>query len=247
MNFGIVGYGRFGQLWAKSLITYGDVRVYDVNQSKITSESPCKSLTLEEVAATDVLFLTVPISAFDSLCVAVKPYLKPNTIVVDCCSVKLFPVERMMHHFSETQPIIATHPLFGPDSVKRTNGLPGHRIVVCPARCTNEQSKILTDLFDKMGLTTIESTADDHDLQMARSQSLIHFIGRGLEALSLQPQVLSTPDFQSLLNINTMVVNDAWQLFLDMHRYNPHTRIIRENFVQKLIALDRSIEHPKEG
>jgi prephenate dehydrogenase len=76
---------------------------------------------------------------------------------------------------------------------------------------------------------------------MARSQGLIHFIGRGLEALQLQPQMFSTPDFQALLNINTMVVNDAWQLFLDMHRFNPYAKEVRKNFLKQLNALDRSI------
>lgn len=242
MNFGIVGYGRFGQLLAKSLMPYGEVRVCDVNQARFSSDSLHMSSTLELVAASDILFLAVPISVFESMCLALKPYVQPSTTLVDCCSVKIFPIETMLRVFSNEQPIIGTHPLFGPDSVKRTNGLVGHRIVVCPVRCASEQLDKLSDLFNKMGLMVIGSTADDHDRQMARSQGLIHFIGRGLESLDLQPQVLSTPDFQSLLNINTMVVNDSWQLFLDMHRYNPHAKIVRTDFMKKLIDLDESID-----
>lgn len=240
MIFGIVGYGRFGQLWADSLKSFGEVRVYDPNPQRFGTGAP-KSSSLEDVAASDVVFLTMPISAFEAGCEAIKPHLNPKAIVMDCCSVKIHPAEVMSRVLTQKQAVIATHPLFGPDSVKRTGGLQGHRIVVCPVHCSPDQKQQVMTLFAQMGLSPIESTADEHDRQMARSQGLIHFIGRGLEALQLQNQMLSTPDFQALLNINSMVVNDAWQLFLDMHRFNPHTRAIRQKFIQQLTALDRSI------
>jgi prephenate dehydrogenase len=240
MIFGINGYGRFGQLWAEALKSFGEVRVYDPNPSRFSGTSVTPA-TLEQVAQADVLFLTMPISAFEAACSEITPHLNPKAIVMDCCSVKIHPAEVMSRLFPQKQAIIATHPLFGPDSVKRTGGLQGHRIVVCPVHCTPDHKQQVMTLFVQMGLSPIESTPDEHDKQMARSQGLIHFIGRGLEALQLQPQMLSTPDFQALLNINAMVVNDAWQLFLDMHRYNPFTREIRRNLLQQLTALDRSI------
>lgn len=240
MIFGIVGYGRFGQLWADSLKSFGEVRVYDPNPSRFTGTA-VQAATLEQVAQADIVFLTMPISAFEAGCEAIKPHLNPKAIVIDCCSVKIHPAEVMSRVFTQKQAVIATHPLFGPDSVKRTGGLQGHRIVVCPVHCSPDDKQQIMTLFAQMGLSPLESTPDDHDRQMARSQGLIHFIGRGLEALQLQSQMLSTPDFQALLNINAMVVNDAWQLFLDMHRYNPHTRTVRQKFIQQLTALDRSI------
>lgn len=240
MIFGIVGYGRFGQLWADSLKSFGEVRVYDPNPSRFTGTA-VQAATLEQVAEANIVFLTMPISAFEAGCEAIKSHLNPKAIVMDCCSVKIHPAEVMSRVFTQKQAVIATHPLFGPDSVKRTGGLQGHRIVVCPVHCSPDQKQQVMTLFAQMGLSPIESTPDEHDRQMARSQGLIHFIGRGLEALQLQNQMLSTPDFQALLNINAMVVNDAWQLFLDMHRYNPHTRTVRQKFIQQLTALDRSI------
>lgn len=241
MIFGIVGYGRFGQLWAEALKQFGEVRVYDPNPQRFATDAKPKSATLGEVAQSDVVFLTVPISAFDQVCQTLMPHLNPKAIVMDCCSVKTHPAKVMETTFPKTQAIIATHPLFGPDSVRHTGGLQGHRIVVCPIHCTADQKQQAITLFAQMGLSPIESTPDDHDRQMARSQGLIHFIGRGLEALHLQSQQLSTPDFQALININAMVVNDAWQLFLDMHRFNPYTKEVRRSFLKQLSALDRSI------
>ncbi len=246
MIFGIVGYGRFGQLWAESLKSFGEIQVYDPNPSRF-SGIKVKASTLEEAGQADVIFLTMPISAFESACEAIVPHLSPKAIVMDCCSVKTHPARVMARVFPKDQAIIATHPLFGPDSASRSGGLQGHRIVVCPIHCTADQRQEIITLFARMGLSPIETTPDEHDRQMARSQGLIHFIGRGLEALHLQPQQLSTPDFQALIGINTMVVNDAWQLFLDMHRFNPYTKDIRKNFLRQLTALDRSIGGDDEG
>lgn len=250
MIYGIVGYGRFGQLWAEALKSFGEVRVYDPNPSRFPKDATVTPSPLEDVGQADVIFLTVPISAFEPVCQSLKPHLNPQAIVMDCCSVKLHPAEVMSRVFPDTQAIVATHPLFGPDSVGRSGGLRGHRIVLCPVRCSDDQKHQLLQLFVTMGLSVIESTPDEHDRQMARSQGLIHFIGRGLEALHLQAQQLSTPDFQALININAMVVNDAWQLFLDMHRFNPYTKEIRKSFLKQLNALDRSIggddEEPRD-
>lgn len=241
MIFGIIGYGRFGQLWAEALRAQGEVRVFDPNPARFPKDAPFKSEPLETIAKSDVIFLTVPISTLESVCQNLAPHLNPKAIVLDCCSVKIHPAEVMSRVFPAPQAIIATHPLFGPDSVKRSGGLRGHRIVVCPVRASDDQKREMLKLFAGMELITVEATPEQHDRQMARSQGLIHFIGRGLEALHLEPQALSTPDFQALIAMNAMVVNDAWQLFLDMHRFNPYTKEIRKSFLTQLKALDRSI------
>lgn len=47
---------------------------------------------------------------------------------------------------------------------------------------------------------------------------------------------------QALLNINSLVANDTWQLFLDMHQYNPYVKEIRQKLIDQLIKLDKKIE-----
>lgn len=240
MKFGIVGYGRFGKLWANVLTHFGEVFVYD--KIKIASANKnFKISTLPEVAQTDILFILTPIAAFAESCIAIKNHIHADTLIVDCCSVKIHPVNTMKTIFAKEQPLLATHPLFGPDSVKRTGSLAGHKIVICPLdRSDNKISQILK-LFKQMELCIEMSTPEEHDKQMAHSQGLVHFLGRGLAALNIQQQALATPDFQSLLNMNNMVVNDSWQLFLDMHRFNPFTQAMRERLLQQLHKLDDEV------
>lgn len=245
MQFGIVGYGRFGQLWAQSLLPFGEVIVYEKNTSTHTENNAVKITTLEEVAKADVVFLLVPISEFERSCEQIKPFLGEKTLLVDCCSVKIYPAQLMQKIFAPTQPLLATHPLFGPDSVKKSAGLFGHKIAVCPVQCEPSVQQEMETLFKNMGLHVFVTTADMHDKEMASSQGLVHFIGRGLAALDLKPQDIATPDFQALLNINTMVVNDTWRLFLDMHQYNPYAKHIRKKFIHQLTKLDQAIDDAK--
>ena len=241
MKFGIVGFGRFGHLWANLLLPFGDVFVYDKSVVQQPNASQIKITSLQVVTQADVLFILVPISEFEKSCLEIKELLHPSTLVVDCCSVKTHPVDVMRRVFPSTQPLLATHPLFGPDSVKKIGGLVDHKIVICPIQPDENNHNQLQIIFNKMGLNTLITTPEDHDRQMANSQGLVHFIGRGLLALELCQQELATPDFKALLNINSMVANDTWQLFLDMHQYNPYVKEIRQKLIDQLITLDKKI------
>lgn len=242
MRFGIVGLGRFGRLWADALTAFGEVLVYDLHTPSDIAKNNITVASLQEVARAEMVFLLVPISAFKQACESIKPYLGKETVVIDGCSVKVYPAMLMQTIFSPTQPLIATHPLFGPDSVKQNKGLKGLNIVVCPLQGASHYQTHLVSLLKEMQLTVLLSTPEDHDKQMARSQALVHFIGRGLSALALAPQVLATPDFQALLHINSMVMHDSGQLFLDMHHYNPYTRDVRKKFIAQLLQVHEQIE-----
>lgn len=245
MKFGIVGYGRFGKLWAKALSSFGSVRVCEKAFNPQAKEEAIQIVDMQQVAEADMVFLLVPISEFESCCQQIQPFLKPETVVVDCCSVKVHPVTVMQKIFAPTQAIIATHPLFGPDSVQRTGGFQDHKIVLCPVRCSEQQQAVVQNIFEQMGLKVLLSSPDEHDRQMANSQALVHYIGRGLAALDLHPQELATPDFQALLNINKMVVNDTWRLFLDMHQYNNYAKQIRKKFIHQLLQIEKAIDNAK--
>jgi len=97
--------------------------------------------SLTNVANSDILFLLVPISQLEKCCQEIKPHLASTTLVVDACTVKVYPVSVMKKYISARQPIIATHPLFGPDSAA-SNKLAGHKIVVCPIRASEKQNLI---------------------------------------------------------------------------------------------------------
>jgi len=244
MVFGIIGYGRFGRLWADTLAQFGIVHVYDP-MIHHTKHDHVMMTDLDTVCQVDILFILVPISRFERVCNDIVDRLSSHTMVVDACSVKVYPVEIMSRVLPPDQILIATHPLFGPDSVAR-DGLVGQHIMVYPVRAKQEQYDVIEQLFDAMQLQIIHATPDEHDRQMARSQALVHFLGRGLHALDLEEQVLSTPDYTSLLHIDGLVNNDTWELFYDMQMYNPYASYMRSGLLETLQRLDKEISKRRD-
>lgn len=244
MRFGIVGFGRFGQLWANSLTPFGQVLVYDTITPDVLAKSPIRITSLEEVAQTDILFILVPIAEFEKTCLEIKPLLSEETLVVDCCSVKMHTVGIMRRVFSPNhQPWLATHPLFGPDSTAKNGGLAGQKIVICESSVShNPKPQDLQAIFEAMGLNIVLASAEEHDRNMANSQGLIHFLGRGLQPLLGDEKIIVTPDFHALLHMTKMAANDSWQLFLDMQTYNIFAKEMRHTLINKLIALNKEIE-----
>ena len=78
----------------------------------------------------------------------------------------------------------------------------------------------------------VESTPEEHDRQIAVSLALTHFIGRALSEFGAGPLDIDTEGYNRLLHILEVVTHDTWQLFMDMHRYNPFARQQREAFIE---------------
>lgn len=237
LTFGIIGYGRFGQLWAKYLSKHGQVFVFD-KKNKITQKTRgIIPSNLALATSADIVFLAVPISEMAKCCRTISPLLPRGTLVVDVCSVKTFPVAIMKKFLPKNQPMLSTHPLFGPDSEKINHGLRGFQIAVCRIAKVSGLEKSLIQIFKKLKLKIIFTSPRKHDRQMATSQALVHFIGRGLAKLKLRPQKISTPDYKSLVRMHQMVGNDTWRLFFDMQNKNPFAGHMRRKLLENLKSL----------
>ena len=133
-------------------------------------------------------------------------------------------------------------PLFGPDSVSINRGLNGLKIVVCfPGGKKSKKIEMMLKLFKDLRLKVIVATPGEHDKQMANSQALVHLIGRGLASLKMKPQEISTPDYDSLVRIHSMVNNDTMQLFSDMQTKNPFAKRVRRKFIGSLVHIDAKL------
>jgi prephenate dehydrogenase len=87
-------------------------------------------------------------------------------------------------------------------------------------------------------LVLIESTPEDHDEQIAVSLALTHYIGRSLSAFGAAPLDIDSEGYKRLLHILEVVENDTWQLFYDMHQYNPYAQEKRAAFIQAMQRIN---------
>jgi prephenate dehydrogenase len=237
---GILGFGRFGKLMAHYLAGDFDVMVY--NRSDNAQEilaSKAKPATLDVVCRQKIVILSVPISAFRDTLKTIAPLLDANALVIDVCSVKEYPVRLMKELLPQQVSILATHPMFGPDSA--AHALQGRKIVLCGERIdASAYQKIKSYLISK-GLVVIETTPEAHDRQIAVSLALTHFIGRSLAEFGAEPLEVDTEGYQRLLHVLGVVENDTWQLFEDMNAYNPYAAESRSAFMASVQRIHRRL------
>ena len=230
MHIGLIGFGRLGQLLSKYLIQDFHITVYDphLDHDKARAMGLTPG-TMAEACAHDIVIPLVPISAFDAVIQQMAPLLKAGSMVVDACSVKVKPVESMQKYLPASINILATHPMFGPDSAAET--LFGAKLVLCPVRVDEKRYREIYLYLDKHGMKLIEATPEEHDRQISRSLFLAHFLGRTLIELDAEPLDIDTKGYRRLMKILLTVENDSWQLFEDMYNYNPYAEEIRKDFL----------------
>jgi prephenate dehydrogenase len=236
-SVGIIGFGRFGRLMARYLSPDSHVRTHDPGvRPEVMSSAGAEPGAIGDVCCSDIVILAVPISQLQGLLSAIRPHLQPESLVIDVCSVKEQPVRWMQALLPETVDILGTHPMFGPDSA--ADSLEGRKIVLCPVRIGDKRFEKVKRYLRSKGLVLIETSAEDHDRQIAVSLALTHTIGRSLAQFGAQPQEIDTEGYKRLLRILEVVENDTWQLFEDMNRYNPYAQDARQAFIKAMNEIE---------
>jgi prephenate dehydrogenase len=244
-TIGIIGFGRFSQLMIRYLADDFVVTVYDrQHRDKAIRQLGGHAGTLAETCARDLVIPAVPISVMKSILEKISPLLKPATMVVDVCSVKTYPVKWMIELLPADVAILATHPMFGPDSAADT--LAGQKIILCPQRIDSNRYDCIRDYLKSRQLVVIKATPEAHDRQMAASLALTHFIGRSLAEYGAKPLEIDTEGYKRLLHTLETVTHDTWELFIDMHKYNPFAREVRDRFRTAVERIDAQLQETQE-
>jgi len=238
---GIIGFGRFGKLASRYLAQDFDVFVHTrADKASAISQIGARAASIETVCQQKIVIPCVPISIFKDFLKDIAPLMKPDALVVDVCSVKEIPIRWMREILPDTVSILATHPMFGPDSA--SDSLEGRKICLCKVKIEEKQyRKIRKYLFSK-GLNVIEATAREHDEQIATSLALTHLIGRTLSESGASQLDIDTEGYKRLLHILEVVERDTWQLFTDMHHYNSYARKKRIEFMEVMQDISARLE-----
>jgi len=239
MTIGVYGLGRFGLFWAALLAERFSVKVFSRSQRDNLPRG-LQWGAEEEVCACDAVFFCVAISAFEEVLQRVRRHIKPPTTAFDTCSVKVVPAELMVNLLDPGVGVIATHPMFGPDSGK--NGVAGLPIVMHPVRVGEEIAEFWKNTFIAMGLRYIAMDPHEHDREAAFTQGITHYMGRVLADLSLKPSPIATLGYKKLLEIIEQTCNDPWQLFLDIQHFNPYTKEMRERLHESIEKIYRVLK-----
>ena len=238
---GIIGLGRFGTLAAHYLAKDFDVFVHTrADKASEIRQTGARAVSLEEVCKQDIVIPCVPISVFKDFLKNIAPLIKPDALIIDVCSVKEYPIRWMEKILPDTVSILATHPMFGPDSA--SDSLAGRKICLCKVKIPEKQYRKIRSYLTSKGLVVIEATAREHDEQIATSLALTHLIGRTLSESGATQLDIDTEGYKRLLHILEVVERDTWQLFTDMHHYNSFARKKRIEFMDVMNKINDRLE-----
>ena len=233
-SIGIIGFGRFGKVLANILQKGFSIKAYDLNP---TGAFPgVEFINLESVLKEKVIFIAVPIRHFELVVKEISPLLPAGTTIIDVCSVKKHPAEIMDTNLPENVGIIATHPMFGPDSFISNNRL---KMMMNNTRDTHDQFNFWQQFFTDQGIQVMEMSPDQHDRMAAQTQGVNHFLGRMLKEYGIRKTTIDTQGFHDLLDLVDQTCNDTWELYTDLQLYNPYT----DDMIDKLKLATESLDN----
>jgi len=241
---GVYGLGRFGAFWARALSHHFEVAGYSRNPERETPPGVAR-VSEDDLLRRPVLFLCPAISAMEEVLQRIGPKVREDALVIDTCSVKVHPAAMMQRHLGPGVEILATHPMFGPDSA--VSGFSGLPMVLCPVRIGRERMALWEGFFRSLGLDVIVMSPEDHDVEAAYTQGVTHYVGRVLADLKLKPSRLATLGYRKLIEIMEQTCNDPWQLFLDLQRLNPYTGEMRDRLHRSLDRILDALEGGRGG
>ena len=233
-SVGIIGFGRFGRVLSNILQKGFGIKAYD--PKPIGEFSGVEFTDLESILKEKVIFVAVPIRHFESLVKEISPHLSEGTTIIDVCSVKTHPAKIMENNLPENIGIIATHPMFGPDSFISNNRL---KMMMNNTRDAHNQFNCWRQFFKDQGIHVMEMSPDQHDRMAAQTQGVTHFLGRMLKEYGIRKTTIDTQGFRDLLDLVDQTCNDTWELYTDLQLYNPYT----DDMINKLKLATASLDN----
>jgi len=241
MTNGVYGLGRFGAFWAELLSRHFPVTAYSRNPERAVP-SGVRRVSLPELFQADIVWLCPAISSMDEVLTEIAPLVRPGQTIADTCSVKLEPSRLMLEKLPAHAQLLATHPMFGPDSAKA--GLHGLPVVLHDLQRAAKPLAFWKQTFESLGMEVLLLTPDEHDRAAAYTQGVTHFLGRVLDDMGLKPHPIATRGYQRLLDLVQQTCNDPFQLFLDMQHFNPYTAAMRADLKRSLERISARLDTP---
>lgn len=128
---------------------------------------------LDSVKNADIVIFAVPIAFMEKTIEQVAPNIKKWSVVVDICSIKIWPSLALKKFSPEWVLVIPAHPMFWP----YVSTIAWQIFVLTPENEVKKdfRYKFLKNFLEKSWAKVIEETAENHDKMMAVVQWLTHF------------------------------------------------------------------------
>jgi len=233
----IGGSGKMGRWFANFLLKEGkEVIITGRNERKLLEAKQQLGVEIatntEAVKQADVILISVPIDNFEEVIEQVSSYIRPEQVVIDITSIKVFPVETMHKHV-KTGLVLGAHPMFGPGA----KDIAGQNFVLTP---TNKEEQALAqkvrEYLEARGARVTLMTPQQHDEMMSVILGLSHFIAivsadtlLSFDGLK-QMEAISGITYKVLLTLVESVISEDPGLYASLQMSLPNMTEIEERF-----------------
>jgi prephenate dehydrogenase len=234
----IGGSGGMGSLFQKHFTSAG-VEVL-VGSRKIPGSYE------HAVRNSDVVIISVPISAIPETLKSIKPFLAKDHLVVDFSSV-----QSVHHKVLGKLPCacVSVHPLFGP----KVDNLQGQTFVFSKQNnIKHKKISLLKEVFVSMGGMVIDMDPKAHDSAMALIQALVHAVHitsasvtakfkSAKNGKALQLDTVSTPVSRLQEAVTGRIFNQPAELYANILMTNPEALRVIDAEIAALSGLRKMV------
>lgn len=240
---GIVGgHGKMGRWFSKFFEDSGfEVLINDLDTK----------LSLKDLAAkSDVIVLSLPMSAVPAVAKKLAPHLRSGQLVVENCSIKSAAIPHLLELLPPEVEVLGIHTMFAGDIAS----LSGENVVITRTARSGKRAAAFEDLLYKFGAKIAQAGADEHDRVVAFVQGLIQFAMVGIaDALhnSIEKEtdleIFSTPNFRNVFKTVLKVISQDDELIVDLQTKNKLGIHARNRFLEAIVRLASALNHGDEA
>jgi len=250
MKIAIVGgSGKMGRWFASFLSKDGkEVIITGRNEKKLLEAKQQLGVEVatisEAVNSADAVLISVPIDNFEEVVKELCPYTRPEQVIVDITSVKVFPVEVIHKHIKRGM-VLGVHPMFGPGAKDIAN----KNFVLTP---TNDEERALAQKVRKYletrGAKVTLMTPAEHDEMMTVILGLSHFIAIASADTLLsfsrlkQMRAISGSTYKVLLALAEGVVSEDPEFYASLQMSLPNMAEVEKLFQARVKAWADLVE-----
>lgn len=202
-QLGVIGCGLMGGSFALALKRHGLVeRVVGYSKSPSTIEqarrlgiidTPAESALLA-VSGSDIVLISVPVSASESTFHAIRHLVEPGVLFMDVGSTKRDVIDAARRVLKERVPsFVPAHPITGKEvaGIAHADGAlyEGRQVILTPLAQTDEGLvQKATDVWSAIGAQVLKMTPENHDAAFAAVSHLPHLLAFAyFSAIAKQP------------------------------------------------------------
>jgi chorismate mutase / prephenate dehydrogenase len=198
----------------------------------------------KEVAARhDLVIVAVPIGETVKVIEEIAPCIRPGACLADVTSVKRAPMAAMLAHAPHGVDVVGTHPIFGPFGADMDR----QRVVLVRGKGDAGFARVKR-LYESFGADVLESTAEEHDQQMALIQVLLHektmVLGSVLERLKAdlaRTRQFASPVYRAELSMIGRMFFQRAELYAEILTSNEAGRATSLIFEEEATRIARAV------